>query len=50
MNQFDVCLTDLLIFMYLVPESKVEMSKWIVTEMLDNTYLIFKSLSVHDWL
>lgn len=48
MNQFDVFLTDLLIFMYLVPESKVEMSKWIVTEMLDNTYLIFKSLSVHD--
>ena len=50
MNQFDVFLTDLLTFMYLVPESKVEMSKWIVTEMLDNTYLIFKSLSVNDWL
>lgn len=48
MNQFDIFLTDLLTCMYLVPESKVEMSKWIVTEMLDNTYLIFKSLSVHD--
>ena len=48
MNQFDIFLTGLLTFMYLVPESKVEISKWIVTEMLDNTYLIFKSLPVHD--
>lgn len=48
MDQFGLFLTDLLTFRYLVLESKVEMSKWVVTEMLGSAYLIFKSLSVHD--
>ena len=49
MDQFGLFLTDLLTFRYLVLESNVEMSKWVVTEMLGSAYLIFKSLSVHDW-
>lgn len=48
MNLLGLLLTDLLTFWYLVPEIKVEMTKWAVTEMLGSAYLIFKSLSVHD--